>query len=100
MAAEVEVATDIILGEPKDPLTDHLAMRAIHKWRFWYLFETDGKPQILYRKRGTRKLPNGTAVTELTIEWGGLDHASMSVEARKMFTDAWNEFREWKEAMR
>lgn len=82
-----------------DPLTEHLSMRAIHKWRFWYLFDQGGIPQILYRRRGTKKDAKGTVINTLEVEWGDLEHKSLSAEAKQMFVDAWKEYRDWKEAM-
>jgi hypothetical protein len=82
-----------------DPLTDQLKMRSIHSYRFWHLFNNDGKPQILWRRRRTITDAKGAKVSTLDVEWGDLDHPSLGVDMKKMFTDAWNEWVEWKKAM-
>lgn len=82
-----------------DPLTDQLQMRAIHKWRFWFLFDNKGQPQILFRRRRTTKDAKGISIIHLDVEWGDLNHGSFTPETKKMFTDAWNEYQDWKKAM-
>ena len=78
----------------QDPLTDHMQMRAIHQWRFFWMFDRDGKAEVLYRRRW-----NKDGVTHLDVEWGGLDHPRFSDDSRREFADAWKLHQDWKQAM-
>lgn len=78
----------------QDPLTDHVQMRAIHTYRFFWLFEKDGQPSVLYRRRYVKD-----GVTHLDVEWGGLDHKRFSDDTRREFADAWKDYQTWKRDM-
>lgn len=80
-----------------DPLNEQLMMRAIHHYRFWWLFDQDGKPAVLYRRR--QRATKTQATTQLIVEWGGLDHPTFSDDARKEFAQAWDDHQTWKKAM-
>ncbi len=78
-----------------DPLTQQLEMSAVHKFRFWWLFNQGGKPVVLYRRRSTKKHSNGTVTNELTIEWGDLESSFFQGDTRQQFIDAWNQLLDW-----
>lgn len=78
-----------------DPLTDHLKMRSILSWRFWHLFNLDGKPQVLFRRRRTVKDAKGITTTLLDVEWGDLDSKFFGGDAQQKFRDAWAEYATW-----
>lgn len=78
----------------EDPLTEHEEMRSLHHHGFFWLFERDGKPHVLYRRRHMKD-----GVTRLDIEWGDLAHARFSDDKRREFEIAWKEHVDWKAAM-
>lgn len=77
-----------------DPLTEHEEMRSIHHHRFFWLFEKNGQPSVLYRRRYKKD-----GIHHLECEWGGLDHKRFSDGTRREFTQAWEDHQTWKKAM-
>ncbi len=84
----------ITMTTDEDPLTDHMQMRAIHTYRFFWMFDKEGQPSVLYRRRYVKD-----GVTHLDVEWGDLTHPRFSDDSRREFTDAWKLHQDWKKAM-
>lgn len=79
----------------EDPLTDALKMTSLMSYRFWHLFRQNGKPVVLYRRRFTKKHPDGSVTNELQVEWGDLESSFFTGDVRQQFIDAWNQLLDW-----
>lgn len=82
----------------EDPLTEYLKMRSILSFRFWHLFNDNGKPSVLYRRKHQKKHKDGSVTNELDVEWGDLDSSFFTGDTRQQFIDAWKEYLDWSKA--
>jgi hypothetical protein len=78
-----------------DPLTPSLEMSCVHRFRFWHLFNDNGRPLVLYRRRHTKKHADGSVTNELDVEWGNLESSFFTGDTRQQFIDAWDQLLDW-----
>lgn len=77
-----------------DLFDERTAMRVIHSYLSWHLFDEDSAAVVVKKWRSRSKETAG----QILEERGGLDGEHMSKECKAEMAKAWAEYSSWNEA--